>query len=122
MNRVKTKVMLVLGLAVLGAVLPRATADEWDQKTVFTFGGPVEIPGQVLPAGTYVFKLADSPSDRNIVQVFQQGRKTSVCHLSRDPRLSSSAGRKNDYYFRRAVRRFSGSCQSLVLSRRELRP
>jgi len=122
MNRVKTKVMLVFGLAVLGAVLPRATADEWDQKTVFTFSGPVEIPGQVLPAGTYVFKLADSPSDRNIVQVFQQGRKTSVCHLSRDPRLPTSAGRKNDYYVRRAARRFSGGCQSLVLSRRELRP
>jgi hypothetical protein len=75
MNRVTTKVMLVLGLAVLGAVLPRATADEWDQKTVFTFSGPVEIPGQVLPAGTYVFKLADSPSDRNIVQVFSKDER-----------------------------------------------
>ncbi|HXA65341.1 MAG TPA: hypothetical protein VNV82_09320 [Bryobacteraceae bacterium] len=75
MNRVKTKVMLVLGLAVLGAVLPRAVADEWDQKTVFTFSGPVEIPGQVLPAGTYVFKLADSPSDRNIVQVLSKDER-----------------------------------------------
>jgi hypothetical protein len=75
MNRVKTKVMLVLGLAVVGAVVPRATADEWDQKTVFTFNGPVEIPGQVLPAGTYVFKLADSPSDRNIVQVFSKDQR-----------------------------------------------
>jgi len=75
MNRVKTKVMLVLGLAVLGAAVPRATADEWDQKTVFTFNGPVEIPGQVLPAGTYVFKLADSPSDRNIVQVFSKDER-----------------------------------------------
>ena len=75
MNRVKAKVILVLGLAALGAVVPRATADEWDQKTVFTFSGPVEIPGQVLPAGTYVFKLADSPSDRNIVQVFSKDER-----------------------------------------------
>ena len=75
MNRVKTKVMLVLGLAILGAVLPRAVADEWDQKTVFTFSGPVAIPGQVLPAGTYIFKLADSPSDRNIVQVFSKDER-----------------------------------------------
>ncbi|HTA68434.1 MAG TPA: hypothetical protein VK776_09155 [Bryobacteraceae bacterium] len=72
MNRVKAKMILVLGLAALGAVVPRATADEWDQKTVFTFSGPVEIPGQVLPAGTYVFKLADSPSNRNIVQIFSK--------------------------------------------------
>jgi hypothetical protein len=37
-----------------------------------TFSGPVEIPGvgaQVLPAGTYVFRLLDSQSDRHIVQV-----------------------------------------------------
>jgi len=53
-------------------MVPAAWADEWDQKTVFTFSGPVEIPGQVLAAGTYVFKLADSESGRNIVQVFNK--------------------------------------------------
>jgi hypothetical protein len=30
----------------------------------------VEIPGQILPAGTYTFKLLNSPSDRHIVQIF----------------------------------------------------
>jgi hypothetical protein len=75
MDRVKAKAILVLGLAILGAVIPRAAADELDQKTVFTFSGPVEIPGQVLPAGIYVFKLADSPSDRTIVQVFSQDER-----------------------------------------------
>jgi hypothetical protein len=50
-------------------------ADEWNKKTIMTFSQPVEIPGvgaQVLPAGTYVFKLLDSQSDRNIVQIFNQ--------------------------------------------------
>jgi len=70
MNFIKAKATLVFGLAVLAALIPRAKADVWDQKTVLTFSDPVEIPGQVLPAGTYVFKLADSPSDRNIVQIF----------------------------------------------------
>jgi hypothetical protein len=40
-----------------------------------TFDAPVEVPGvgaQTLPAGTYVFKLLDSPSDRHIVQIFNQ--------------------------------------------------
>jgi len=68
----KTSVLLVFGIAVLGAVLPVAKADAWDQKTVFTFKNPVEVPGQVLLPGTYVFKLADSSSDRNIVQVFNK--------------------------------------------------
>src|SRR5579864_5980761 len=52
-----------------------ASAQSWNKKTMVTFSAPVEIPGvgaQVLPAGTYVFKLLDSPSDRNIVQIFNQ--------------------------------------------------
>jgi hypothetical protein len=72
MNRMKTRVMLFVGLGLLGGMVQRAAADDFDQKTVFTFSGPVEIPGQVLSAGTYVFKLADSSSDRNIVQVFNK--------------------------------------------------
>ena len=59
------------GLLAL-AMLPQAKADEWNQKTIFTFSGPVEIPGRVLPAGTYVFKLADSLADRNVVEVFNK--------------------------------------------------
>jgi hypothetical protein len=47
-----------------------AHADELDEATAVTFSVPVQIPGQVLPAGTYLFKLADSDSDRNIVQIF----------------------------------------------------
>jgi hypothetical protein len=53
-------------------MLPHAKADEWDQKTVLTFSEPVELPGQVLSPGAYTFKLADSDSDRNIVQVFNK--------------------------------------------------
>ena len=43
-----------------------------------TFSGPVEIPGVhlkgwgVLPAGTYVFKIMDSQSNRHIVQIFNK--------------------------------------------------
>ena len=71
MNTLRTKIML---LAVLAAItlLPAARADEWNQKTVVTFSEPVEIPGQILPAGTYVFKLANSQSSRHIVQVFNK--------------------------------------------------
>jgi len=69
----KGALWLAGALLAVTLVAPRqAHADEWDQKTVFTFSGPVEIPGQVLSAGTYVFKLADSQSDRNIVEVFNK--------------------------------------------------
>lgn len=68
----KFKLCVLACIGLLGALSPAVRADDWDQKTVFTFSGPVEIPGQVLPPGTYVFKLADSSSDRNIVQVFNK--------------------------------------------------
>jgi len=71
MSKLQTKLMLLAGLGAL-ALLPGAKADEWDQKTIFTFSSPVEIPGQILPAGTYVFKLHNSASNRHIVQVFNK--------------------------------------------------
>jgi hypothetical protein len=67
---------IALCLAVLCAiVVPTAKADDWNRKTVITFSGPVEVPGvgqHTLPAGTYVFKILDSQSDRHIVQIFNQ--------------------------------------------------
>src|SRR6202051_264477 len=64
---------------LMSAVLiPGAKAGDWNRKTVITLSGPVEIPGVhltgwgVLPAGTYVFKILDSQSDRHIVQIFNK--------------------------------------------------
>src|ERR1700682_3218809 len=66
-------------VAAMAAIfLPGARADDWNRKTVMTFSGPVEIPGVhlkgwgILPAGTYVFKILDSSSDRHIVQIFNK--------------------------------------------------
>jgi hypothetical protein len=72
MNKTTTNVIVLAGLAFLGGMAPRALADDWDERTIFTFSNPVEIPGQVLDAGTYVFKVVDSASDRNVVQVFSE--------------------------------------------------
>ena len=63
----KKSVILAGGLLLLSLSL---SADQWNKKTVLTFSDSVEIPGVVLPAGQYVFKLLDSLSDRHIVQVF----------------------------------------------------
>jgi type IV secretory pathway VirJ component len=51
------------------ALAPSARADEWNHQTRVTFSQSVEIPGMVLPPGTYVFKLMDAQVDRNIVQI-----------------------------------------------------
>jgi hypothetical protein len=51
---------------------PLLHADAWDRRTVVTFREPVEIPRVVLGPGTYVVKLANSLSDRNIVQFLNE--------------------------------------------------
>jgi len=74
------KLLKSLGIALCLAVLcvlfvSNAKADDWNRKTVITFSNPVEVPGvgqHTLPAGTYVFKILDSQSDRHIVQIFNQ--------------------------------------------------
>src|SRR2546430_14566059 len=70
------KVKLILpGLALMIAgfsVASVAQADERNKETKVTFSAPVQVPGKVLEAGTYVFKLADNQSDRDIVQIFTE--------------------------------------------------
>src|SRR5258708_29788519 len=51
-----------------------AHADESDQSTTITFSEPIQVPGQVLPAGTYLFKLVNADSDLNTVQIFNSDR------------------------------------------------
>jgi len=53
-------VVFALCAALLFAVfVPGARADQFDKKVIVTFSMAVGVPGRVLPAGTYVFKLVD---------------------------------------------------------------
>ena len=72
--------LLAAALAIL-SLSPPTNADEWDKKTIVTFDQDVEIPGQVLPAGTYVFKLFRSSSNRNIVQVWTEHESQLISTL-----------------------------------------
>src|SRR3984885_7597367 len=70
---------LVVAMASIGllgvALAPSARADEWNKLTIMTVNEPIQVPNQVLPPGTYVVKLLDSPSDRHIVQIFDRDQK-----------------------------------------------
>ena len=57
-----------------------ASADDWNRATTAIFNQPVEIPGQVLPAGIYVFKLADF-AGHNLVQVWNAEGNVLVATL-----------------------------------------
>jgi hypothetical protein len=74
-NGIIRAIALVFFVGLLSVALgPKARAGEWNERTQLTFTGPVEIPGKVLPAGTYTFQLMNSDSNRNIVEVFNKNR------------------------------------------------
>jgi hypothetical protein len=75
MNRIRIVAMLCSFVLTAVALVPNVRADEYNKKTKITFTEPFEVPGvgaQILPAGTYVFKIVDSVSDRDIVQIFNE--------------------------------------------------
>ena len=61
----------MIGLMLLGGTffVPNGRADETDKKTIVTVNEPIQVPGKVLSAGTYVFKLLDS-NDRYLVGIY----------------------------------------------------
>ena len=70
----------VLSLLAFLIVLPNVRADEWNQATLFTFNQPVQIPGRVLPAGTYLFEIVNefnheivriSKADHTVIALIQ---------------------------------------------------
>ena len=94
-------------MALMGAILaPCAMADDWNRKTVITFSAPVEIPGVhlagwgVLPAGTYVFKILDSQSNRHIVQILDKDQTTVYATILAIPNYRLQATNKTVITFR----------------------
>ena len=70
---IKCKLLwLSASLALMGSMIAPAVADEWNKETKLEFSAPVEVPGKVLAAGKYVFRLLDSESDRNIVEIYSE--------------------------------------------------
>ena len=65
------KLALLIAFAIASVLFLEvvAHADEADQSIKITFSQATEIPGQILPAGTYLFKLAD-PNELNLVRIF----------------------------------------------------
>jgi hypothetical protein len=65
-------------------VLPAVHADEWNQATLFTFSQPVQIPGHLLPAGTYMFELVNS-FDHEIVRISNADRTNVIAVIQARP-------------------------------------
>ncbi len=67
-----SKLSMIAGFVIAFALIFELTAhaSEEDQLTKMSFSESVQVPGQILPAGTYEFVLARGDANREIVQIF----------------------------------------------------
>lgn len=69
--RFKKFYLALIMLVPVGALFQlHARADEEKETTKITFSAPVEIPGKVLPAGSYTFERVDDSDLREMVEIF----------------------------------------------------
>jgi len=66
---------IACAIALVGFALatPAGAQTNLNNRTVLTFSQPVEVPGKVLPAGTYTFELNEAQANRHIVQIMDAG-------------------------------------------------
>src|SRR5215471_4375841 len=57
MKTYRSLIMIAAGATALLWGTASARAQEIEEKMTLTFSKPVEVPGEVLPAGTYVFQV-----------------------------------------------------------------
>ena len=65
-KRLSSAAVLVVLVCALAS---GANAFTSDKRTYFTFNQPVALPGMTLPAGTYMFRIANPDTSRNVIQV-----------------------------------------------------
>jgi hypothetical protein len=85
----------VLTLSIAG----RAEAQPADYRTYFTFSAPVTLPGVTLPAGKYIFRLADPDSSRKVINVLSEDGKRSLAMLHTIPNQTMKAPKDAEIRF-----------------------
>jgi hypothetical protein len=67
------RVLVASSFVTLGAAGIAAAQGNLTNRTVMTFAQPVEVPGKVLPAGSYTFELHETQSNRHLIEIFDEG-------------------------------------------------
>jgi hypothetical protein len=70
-------VRMLSGVVLLGVFATSATSAMFDTRrtTYFTFSRAVQMPGVALPAGTYIFEVANPEGQSDVVRVLSRDRK-----------------------------------------------
>jgi hypothetical protein len=94
-------VFAALATSLMSSVfVPSLKASESDEKTIITISQPIDMQGTVLPAGQYVLKLLESPSNRSIIYVFnsEESRLMTTVQAIHAYRLDSTDKSSFSFY------------------------
>ena len=74
---------------------PKGRAGELDKRTIVTVDQPIQVPGKVLPAGTYVFKLPLTDSgDQTLVSIYNADETQLIATVQGIPDYRAHAADK----------------------------
>src|SRR6185436_9625463 len=93
------RIVALSAFALLALSIGSAHAQPADYRTFFTFSGPVTLPGVTLPAGTYLFRLADPTTGRKVINVLSADGKRSLAMLHTIPNQLLTAPRNPEVRF-----------------------
>jgi hypothetical protein len=92
---VTTSVLVVL----VQLMASGADAFTSDKRTYFTFNQSVALPGVTLPAGTYMFRLADPDTSRRVIQVSDKDGTQSYALLLTMPSYRTQPAKDSEIRF-----------------------
>ena len=73
MSKISKTLLAAFCLALVWGLTARpAYANDWDKATKITVNHPFEIPGMILPPGTYMVKLVDLAGERHVVRFLSE--------------------------------------------------
>jgi hypothetical protein len=96
LKRLFTASVLVV---LVHAMASGADAFTFDKRTYFTFSQSVALPGVTLPAGTYMFRLADPDTTRRVIQVSDKEGTQSYALLLTMPAYRTEAAKDSEIRF-----------------------
>ena len=89
----KNYIRTLLGVVLLGAMATSAIeAVNMNSTTYFTFRGAVQLAGVALPAGTYIFEVANPNGGANVVRVLSRDRSRVYVLQNTIPTYRPSTG------------------------------
>ena len=73
----RSSAIAIAALALGVGLAPRlsASSETWDDFAYITFTAPVQVPGVALPAGTYLFQVADIWSNLDLIQIYSPDKR-----------------------------------------------